>query len=102
MPLRHKEARVDFASCRAFVSSYKSGLCYSIAQLQIIVAPIDKTHPVFDLQTDNIFGGNGRAKVNKFLACIKKYSYQPYQYAAHFYLSITYTLFLRVIWRVIF
>ena len=45
----------------------------SVTQLPIetIVAPVDKSVPTFDLQTDIIFGVNGGAKVNKFIYYIK-------------------------------
>ena len=41
----------------------------STTQLPIesIVAPVGKGDPALDLQTDIIFNGNGRAKINKFL-----------------------------------
>ena len=37
---------------------------------ETIVVPVGKSNPAFDHQTD-IFGGNGGAKINKFLDCIK-------------------------------
>ena len=39
--------------------------------IETIVETVGKTDPAFDLQSDIIFGGNGRAKINKFLDCIK-------------------------------
>ena len=39
--------------------------------LETIIAPVGKSDPSFDLQADIIFGGNGGAKINKFLDCIK-------------------------------
>ena len=39
--------------------------------IESIVAPVDKSDHMFDLQTDIIFGGEGGAKVNKFLDCVK-------------------------------
>ena len=68
MPLSHKAARVGWASFRVLVMSYERGLCYSI---ETIVAPVGKSDPVFDLQTNIIFGGNVGAKINKYLDCIK-------------------------------
>ena len=45
----------------------------SITQLPIetMIAPVGKSGSTFDLQTDIIFGGNGGAKVNKFLDFLK-------------------------------
>ena len=45
----------------------------SVTQLPIetIIATVDKSDLKFHLQTDVIFGGNGGAKVNKFLDCVK-------------------------------
>ena len=44
-----------------------------VTQLRIetIVAPVGKSASGFDLWTEVIFGGNGRAKIYKFLDCIK-------------------------------
>ena len=39
--------------------------------IETIVAPVGKSDSTFDLQTDIISGGNGGAKINKFLDCIK-------------------------------
>ena len=39
--------------------------------IETIIAPVGKSDPSFDLQTDIIFGGNGGAKMNKFLDCVK-------------------------------
>ena len=39
--------------------------------IEAIVAPLGKKDPAFDLQTDIIFGGNGGAKVIKFLDSTK-------------------------------
>ena len=61
----------------------------SITQLPIeaIIAPVDKSDPSFDLQADIIFGGNGGAKINKFL--------EPYP--LFFYLSsISLVLFINI------
>ena len=38
--------------------------------MQNIEPPVGKSATAFDLQTDIIFGGNGGAKINKFLDCI--------------------------------
>ena len=35
--------------------------------IETIIAPVGKSDPSFDLQADIIFGGNGGAKINKFL-----------------------------------
>ena len=45
----------------------------SVTQLPIetIVALAGKSNPTFDLQTDIFFGGNGGAKLKKFLDCLK-------------------------------
>ena len=50
----------------SIVLSYERGLYYPIAHWTI-VAPIGKSDPAFDLQSDIIFGGIGGAKMNKFL-----------------------------------
>ena len=39
--------------------------------IESIIAPVGKSNPSFDLQTDIIFGGNGGAKINKILDCVK-------------------------------
>ena len=39
--------------------------------IETIIAPVGKSDPSFDLQTDIIFGGNGGAKINKFLDRVK-------------------------------
>ena len=39
--------------------------------IETIVAPVGKSDPVFLLQITIIFSGNGRAKINEFLDCIK-------------------------------
>ena len=39
--------------------------------IETIIAPVGKSNPSFDLQTDIVFGGNGGAKINKFLDCLK-------------------------------
>ena len=46
----------------------------SIIQLPIetVVAPVGKSDSTFDLQTDIFFGGNGGAKINKFLKSIER------------------------------
>ena len=39
--------------------------------IETIIAPVGKSDPSFDLQADIIFGGNGGAKINTFLDCVK-------------------------------
>ena len=39
--------------------------------IETIVAPVGKSDPASDLQTDILFGGNGGAKINKFLDYVK-------------------------------
>ena len=39
--------------------------------IEIKVAPVGKNDPTLDLQTKNIFGVNGEAKINKFLDYIE-------------------------------
>ena len=46
--------------------------------IETIIAPVGKSDPSFDLQTDIIFGGNGGAKINKFIDCVKSQKCQKY------------------------
>ena len=70
MPLRHKEAHVGWASCRVLVLRTRE-VCVTQLPTETIVAPVANSDPSLDLQADIIFGGNGRAKINKFLDYIK-------------------------------
>ena len=54
-------------SCRVLVLLCERGLSATHLPIETIVAPVGKSDPALDLQTDIIVGDNVGAKINKFL-----------------------------------
>ena len=59
--LKNTNSLVEYKFCHSREVSVTQSV------VETIVAPVGKSDLAFDLQTDIIFGGNGKGKINKFI-----------------------------------